>query len=136
MPVTTLETELQRFLVSHPSLRPLVGARVYPAELPKGTALPALTFQRISMLARVGSAVLTGRPHVLGTRVQLDCWARNYEGLLAVGEQVVSLLEGYQGPMGRATVQLGNPENISDVSREETGLWRRTIDLIFWYERL
>ncbi|MER3438628.1 MAG: hypothetical protein C4346_14150, partial [Chloroflexota bacterium] len=48
MPLNTIETELHRFLVSHPSLRPLVGARVYPVELPKGTALPALTFQRIS----------------------------------------------------------------------------------------
>jgi len=139
VPLITVETELYNLLKSHPTLQSLVGARVYPLVLPQGTALPAITFQRAGTMLRGrigGPSVLSDRPGLYGVRIQLDCWARNYEGVINLADKVYSVLENYRGPMGRLTVQLTDPVLVIDQYEDDTGLYRRTVDVIVWHERV
>lgn len=126
-----IEPGLVSYLSAHPLVTTLVGTRVYPLELPQGVTLPAITYQRISG-PRVRSQ--SGPSGLAHPRIQLNCWARDYAGAVQLADVVRRALDGYRGAMGSTIVQASFLDNDLDGHEPDTGLWRRTLDVILWHE--
>lgn len=78
-----------------PSVTGLVGARIYPMQMPQGTVLPAVTYQRISTVRAQGFAGSLG---LADPRIQIDAWAETYPVAKALGHAVRQALDGYTAP--------------------------------------
>ena len=63
----------------------LVGTRVYPTKAPQGVALPYVVYQLIS---RVPVNHSTGATQTNFQRIQVSCWAEDYDGALALAAAV------------------------------------------------
>lgn len=79
----------------------LVGARVYPVELPQPGPLPAVTYQRVSA---VRARAMGKNPGLVTARVETDAWARDYAVAKAVAEQVRLALERWRGTLAGVEV--------------------------------
>lgn len=108
----TLEEGLVTFLKAFSPA--IAGGRIHPLELPQGTALPAVTYQRISG-PRVRT--LSGPGGKARARIQLDGWANTYAEAKALATQLRQALDGYKGLMG--TVQVDNVSLDTDWDRND-----------------
>lgn len=111
------------------------GARIYPLVRPQGTALPAITYQRVS---HVRYDPLVGRERLANVRLQLDCWAAQYGDLKDLAHDVSEVLNDYvvtgaDTPGGlRAIRQLPGER---DEFAEEAAVYRVSSDYsVFWEE--
>lgn len=85
---------LRLFLLSRPGVAAEVGERVYPAPLPQGATLPAVTYTDVS---DVGSTSNDG-PDCLGRlRYQIDHWATTREAARRVERATRTALSGFRG---------------------------------------
>jgi hypothetical protein len=93
----TLEQAIFNHLSTYAGLTALIGTRLYPVNLPQGSTLPAVTYQRISSVRmRTFGAARLGRV----VRVQFTAWALSYASRHEIAEQLTTALEGYDGLMG------------------------------------
>ena len=68
------------------------GTRIYPLVRPQGTALPAITYQRIS---RTRFDPLQGMERVQNARLQIDVWGVDYGDVKDLAADVLEVLAGY-----------------------------------------
>jgi hypothetical protein len=85
---------LRAFVLADATVSGLVVTRMYPLRLPQNVTMPALTYQRISGV-RIGQ--LNGVASAADPRYQIDAWAANVAGALALGKAVRQRLENYTG---------------------------------------
>lgn len=99
------------------------SAGVYTETLPQGAALPAITYQRISMPLEqpMNGHSIAAR----WSRIQFDCWAATGAAARTLRESLITALLGLTGLFG---VSL---ENAFDTYEPDTQRHRASIDAIF-----
>lgn len=119
----------ERLLAVAAATKPSLG--VFPLQLPAGTALPAITYQRIS-----GDHV-TGHSgsHGLGSaRYQFSCWADDYNTSRELAEVVRLAFQGYRSPVaGEWQIQAGNIVSDAELIDPETGRYHSAVDALLWF---
>jgi len=115
-----------------------VSTRIYPEQVPQGTALPFITFQEI-----VSTPVrsFSGYSGVTRTTLQVDCWAQNYADRSAVKRSVRHALNNRNSWVGGGaivqSVQLDSMRNSSEPPFDggERMTRRASLDfIIYWQE--
>lgn len=114
------------FLLQYPAVTAEVGERIYPAPLPQGATLPAVTYSDVS---DVGSYSNDGPDCLRRVRYQVDHWAATREEARRVEQATRSVLSGFQGvfPGG---LRIGGVfrRNAWTLHEPETKLWRAIAD--------
>lgn len=127
--MASLEESLVDILTGHAGLTSLVGDRVGPPPLAQESALPAITFFRVSTLAVHAHS---GNVGLKRSRMQFDCWGDSAGSVSAVVGQLESALDHYRGTV--AGVRIDAALSIMDLHRysPETGSYRRIVDFYIW----
>ncbi len=126
----SIESGLYARLAGDAAVAALVATRIYPAVVPQGATLPAITYQRVagtSELAHSGPSGL-GR-----ARFQVDCWAEAYAAAIDLGEAVRACLHGYRGAFDGAVVGGVVMLDGADGYDPATGVYRRRMDFAIWH---
>lgn len=121
-----IDEGLRLFLIGQPGVAAEVGERVYPAPLPQGATLPAVTYMDVS---DVDSYSNDGPDCLSRLRYQVDHWAATREAARRVERATRTALSGYRGqwPGGR---KIGGVfrRNGWTLYEPETQLWRAISD--------
>lgn len=122
----TIESELRAFVLADGTVSGLIAGRFYPVIAPQGTAKPYATYQRISgpRLRNLDGPAGRAMP-----RIQIDAWAIDYAGAVALAGAIRSRIDGHNGLLTtiRATVQI---ENERDDYDEQANLHRVSQDYL------
>ena len=118
------------YLLSQPTVSALIGDRLYPARLPQGVTLPAVTYQWI---ARVASVTYEGAADLARGRIQIDCWATSYAAMVSLAKAIRAALSGYRGAMGATPITNARVVNEVDLPDPEPALWRRMVEVVLWH---
>ncbi|MGE4297037.1 MAG: DUF3168 domain-containing protein [Desulfovibrionaceae bacterium] len=117
------EPKITAVLLHDATVAALAGTRVHPAPLPRGCALPAISYARIS-----GGQVysLAGYSGLENPRIQVDCWAETYDAAKALATAV-------RAAMDRATtfnaLVIGDRDQFSDTGQKPHSV---TLDFSVW----
>jgi len=116
------------FLTGDSAVAALVETRVYPGILSEQATRPALSYQVVS---QVEDQTLLG-PHsgLPQMRIQVDCWANSYEGVVALALAVMERFDGYQGDMGDSQVSTTSRLNMIDIFEPSRRDYRRVLDFM------
>lgn len=114
----SIGTWLRALLIADPAVSALVGDRVHALQLPRGGALPALKYQRISGERVRGLSGPHGQAH---PRMQIDAYADSHAAAEAVADAVEAALDGYAGPAGAGRIDAASLENVRDLHEDELG---------------
>ncbi len=145
MPLVILEPLLRSLIltidavVDDPPVGLGVGTRIYPDVRPQGSALPALTYQRVA--ERRNDAVntegaltppLVARRPLTDARIQINAFAADYGAAKTLGHTLRAALNGYVGPPGglRGIKFLDE----SDEQDEPSHTWWLRMDYSVWCE--
>ena len=126
-----IEEALYSYLSSHSGLTNLVGNRIYPMILPQNTALPAVSYQRISAIRERSHEGPSGLAH---PRFQFSCWGDTYKQVKDVAEQIRFALDGYKGIMNEVHIDAIYIEDDRDVYDPKTKIYHIAIDAVIWHE--
>lgn len=133
----TIEEGLAILLKSDAGLNALISGRVYHMRIARDSAMPCLTFQRISTPREITHDT-RGASGLAHPRFQFDAWARTYKDAKAVIDRLRACLNGFSGVVGTppntvrvqaATILDEHPE-----ADNECGLWRSMSDYEIWHE--
>lgn len=125
-----IEQDLRTYLLGLAPIATLLGTRIYPARLPQGVTLPAVTYQRI---AGINEVTHDGAENLSRARIQIDVWADTYGAMVAIAKAIRAALSGYRGAMGDNPVTVARVLNEIDMPEPEPVLWRRVIDALIWH---
>lgn len=120
-------------LAAAPAVTAIVGTnpvRVYPGGvIPQAASMPAIAWL---VVAGVPENMLGDRTVVDNQRVQIDCWADNFDAAMALFEAVRAALEGAAYLVG-----INDPEGISSNTQfdPDTRRYRISSDWSFWVSR-
>ena len=105
---------------------PLVEQRIYPAPLPQGATLPALTYFRVPGEVEYSHG---GSSNLVYPRYQVDVWASTPASRAAVAAEVVAVLSGVKGAFGDKTAQASFANDAgSDLYEADTQRYRRLLE--------
>lgn len=126
-----IEAAIRTHLIGDAGLAALVAARVYPVQLPQRPTLPALTYQRISTVPTQtrGEAAANHER----TRFQIDCWAADYDSMLAVRTALGAAL-GTLAQAANPRIDVALKQNGREGLDTASGRWRATVDYFIWHE--
>lgn len=113
---------------------PLVSNRIYPAPLPQGATLPAITYFRATPGAGGAEYSHSGSSNLIHPRYQIDVWGPSVAEVRDVAAQVVSALSGTSGAFGGKTAQasfMNSPGQ--DFYEADTKLYRRMLEFEIWH---
>jgi hypothetical protein len=94
------EQGLYTLLATDPGLSAVIAGRVFAADLPKNTALPAMTYLEAGG-SRRSTFDTSGMQKI---RIQFDLFAAGKSDVASLGEALRLLLDGYQGTLADGTV--------------------------------
>jgi hypothetical protein len=124
----SLSIAVATLLRTDPGVAALVGARIYPGQIPQNASYPCITYALIddpSVNSHQGSSGLAE------ARFQFDCWAKTDDlEAEAVSRAVRLALVGHTDPQLQATRKASErswPPDPTTLKR------RRTLDLICWH---
>lgn len=129
------ELFLRSKLVNDPGVAGLVGSRITPLLRPEGSALPAISYFRVSTVRKYN---VNGDANLSFNRFQIDCWADTYAKSLELGNAVVTCLSGFYGTttisgssgyFGGIHVANEKSEYIEDINE-----YRYSIDVLFMFD--
>lgn len=92
----TVATVLRARLVGFAGLSALVGTRVHPIAAPQNSAVPFVTYRRISALRYSGYGEDVG---IVSARYQIDCISASYDVAWQVIDQVRLALQRWKSPL-------------------------------------
>ena len=135
----TLLEALHVYLAGKTTVTDIVGARIYRLNRPQDSALPALTYRKVSgqdQLYQSGTSTLAW------CRIELSCWASTPSGAEALRDAIRDVCQRYSGTVtddGESVVVLlirmeddaefyDSPDNAG-----ETGVYETTVDLHVWW---
>lgn len=84
-----MESVIRAHLIGDAAIAALISTRVYPVKLPQGCQLPAIRYKIISNVPLQGIATDHAMPKA---RMQIDCWADEYDDVLALRAAVKAAL--------------------------------------------
>lgn len=127
--MASLEESVVDILTGHAGLAALVSDRIGPAPKPQGSALPAISYSRVSTVA---VHTHSGGVGLKRSRLQFDVWAASAASASAVVGQLEAALEHYRGSV--AGVRIDAALSVMDLERysPETGSYRRIVDFYVW----
>ncbi|OGR95738.1 MAG: hypothetical protein A2V88_15970 [Elusimicrobia bacterium RBG_16_66_12] len=89
-----IEKSVRAVLRASPAVSAIVGTRIWPLILPQSPALPAITYQRISLVSPVTLDSAIGPERI---RLQVDCWALTWDAVRDLAHAVKATLHGFSG---------------------------------------
>jgi hypothetical protein len=126
-----IETDIINYLVTHAPLVALQGTRVYPDRLPQDPTLPATVFLSISDPSNYSHS---GASAWHEQRFQFDCWGNTPTDAIRLKNTLRQALSGYKGMMGNTEIYATFAENARPLNDDETGLFRRVLEIAFQYK--
>jgi len=99
-----------------------ISTRIYPLIVPQQSALPAITYARISGGQENN---LSGYSSIENPRIQIDCWAETYKEIKTIAENVHTVLN---------TTTTFSAILISDMDfyEDDVELYRESMDFKIW----
>lgn len=119
-----VEVALRSYLLGT-ALTRLIGQRLYPLLLPQHATFPAVTFQRISS---VRERTYSAPVYLVTARVQLSCWAEDWNDCREIAEELRLVLNGFRGSMAGKPVGSVRLLNEIDLHDPETDLYHMACD--------
>lgn len=121
-----IDEGLRLFLLQYPGVVEEIGDRVYPAPLPEGVELPAVTYTDVS---DVGSYSMDGPDCLHHVHYQLDHWAESREAARRVEAKTRQVMSGWLGRFP-GDIRVGGifRRNTFTLREPETQLWRVVTD--------
>lgn len=127
-----VEAAIFSILSNAAGLTALVGSRIYPVSMPMGTALPAVTYQRISG-PRVHA--MGADPGLQYPRIQVSSRSDDAEEVKNVAEEVRLALQNYSGTVAGVVIQKAILDTDRDLPYDPaTKSWGFAADFIVWAE--
>lgn len=129
--MAAIEEVIVSKLESDLALLGLVSTRIYPAPLPQRSALPAITYQRISTLpyqTRDSAKANYERP-----RFQFDAWANGVAILGTVTDELRNALASIQ-QSSNPRVDVTLLQDAQVIYEAESGRYRAILDAFIWHE--
>ena len=119
--------EMRAYLVAMPGVNAEISERLYPAPLPQGATLPAITYQDISDVPSYSNDNETCYSQ---KRYQVDSWASTRTEAERVAIQVWQSMSGYAGVWG--SHEIGFVKRVDGHTDYETAtkLWRYRSDFM------
>ena len=129
------ETIVNTVLAGNTALAAVVGARIYPGELPQGCALPAVGISHISTVpvARIDASA----PYTLvQSRIEATAICKDYVTLKDVVKKVRAAANYQRGAIaGFTVVSITRESTGPDMRDSDLGLYSQSVDLmVTWYE--
>lgn len=136
MPVDDFEELLVSVLKSTPAVIARVGSRIYPMVRPQDSALPAITYQKISGNPQVQ---MSGPHNMFRERFQITCFAARYSQMKQTADAVRGAFNGYDSTVDSVEVHIATIDNEVDLISElpdvrDARVYARAIDFIIWYK--
>lgn len=116
-----VEQQIYTVLAADSPVAALVATRIYPMLMPPLVTMPAVSYQRVSTVPQNG---LSGHHAIDHVRVQIDCWADDYDGVKALAAAVRTAM--YTTPLFALPVM-----ELDDYDSEEK-LFRVILDFNIW----
>lgn len=130
----SIQRALYSYLTGVSAVSALVGTRIYTHVAPEGAALPRVTVQKVS---ETHPDHLLGASGLVHTRVQVDCWDDDADGVIALGDAIRTAVHGFRGAMGdeslairRSTVDTRRDSYEAPHDGSMVGVHRVTLDLM------
>jgi hypothetical protein len=118
-----LEEKIYTVLSSAANVTAITGLRIYPVIRPQDSALPAITYTRISG-GQISS--LTSYSHLESPRIQIDVWTDTYGAGKALAIYV-------RNAMLAATTFQAIIESDNDSWEEDPEMYRVSMDFFVWH---
>lgn len=127
-----IETALYSVLSGTSGISSLVSTRIYPMAAPQNTALPYITYVRLS----TGRRELThGNPiDAAEAEFQIDCVASSPSGAKTLASAVIAALHGYKGTVGTEKIYYSQVVNESDLLEDEINAYIVAVDVAVLYK--
>ena len=126
-----IEAGLVTYLSEYAPLTALIGTRLYPDRLPQSPTLPAVVYFSVS---DPGSYSHDGETDWREEIFQFDCWGVTPLEAISVKNALRGALSGYKGMMGSVTVEAAFVQGGRTMDDDETGLFRRILEVVFQYK--
>jgi len=131
-----IEAAVYDLLINDAAVEVLVGRSVYPAIIPQGESLPAITYQQIS---GVREYTADGAFGMTSARFQINCWAESYSEVRNLADAVRIRLDGLSGTAQNIKIYSILIDDETDMSETIPGVevlerWGKRLDFIIWYE--
>lgn len=128
-----IEQGIVALLSANAGLTALVGAGIYPVEVPEAAAMPCLSYQGVS-----ASANYTLRAAEYNRkRIQFDAWGSSYADTRNVLQGLRDALDGYSGILTDGTRVLACLRGIGiDDFESDSRLFRAMQEYIFTFVEL
>lgn len=121
--MSALEPKIVTLLSGNAGVSALVSTRIYPLILPQDSALPAITYQRVSG-GHINST--TGFSDQENPRIQIDSMATTYAGAKTLAAAVFSAMES-------ATTYKAILIGDIDIYEDEPEIYRVSMDFSVWH---
>lgn len=110
-----------------PGLAPLTSDRVYNRRAPQGVVVPFLVWRRVTVERYAG---MGGSARVVNSRIQIEAFAADEDGVEALAQAVVDSLDGWTDPDSDPEVfGTSTADDQEDSYDDTTGLYFVTIDV-------
>lgn len=126
-----IEEGIVAFATNHGPLVAIQGTRIYPDVLPQVPTLPATVFFSIGDPSDYSQ---DGQSSWKEQRFQFDCWANDPWKAIELKNTIRSAFGGFKGAMGSTEVYATFVENGRALDDDESGLFRRVLEIVFQYK--
>jgi len=134
--MAVIEEALRTVGTADSTLTGLIGTRLYPMVIPRGAALPAVAYQRIST-NRESAMAQTAGAGLPWARFQFSCYDSTYSGAKAVANALKAAYNEYGAVVSGVTIEAIHVDNESDIYSElldkDESSYGILVDLIVWY---
>jgi hypothetical protein len=128
-----IEEGIIAYLTTYNPLVAMQSTRIYPDRLPQTPTLPATVFLSISDPEEYNQS---GPSEWKEQRFQFDCWADNPLDAIKLKNTLRDAVSGFKGMMGTTEVYAAFADNGRTMDDDETGLYRRILEVLFQYKEV
>ncbi|MBB6144719.1 oligoribonuclease NrnB/cAMP/cGMP phosphodiesterase (DHH superfamily) [Silvibacterium bohemicum] len=121
-----IETDLYSVLSSATQITTITGTNIYPVVLPINTTATALTYRIVGTI----TDPTLDTSGLVKARVQIDCWAADYNDAVTLRAAVISVLNGYENAATFAAQLL----NQSDSFAQDLLRYIATVEFFVLYD--
>lgn len=133
-----MEEALAAFLLANAGLQTLVSNRINWNVRPQNNGTPAIVLLKVS---GTRGYTATGPDRLIESRVQCDCWGKNFLQTKQVARAAVAAFNGIKGVRGGVRFQSAfvdsERDDFDQGSNVQSGtaerLYRTSLDIIIWY---
>jgi hypothetical protein len=123
----TIGALVKAALANDSGVSALVSARIYPNKLPQHPTYPAISYQRVSNSAQLGTTNLRK------SRWQINCWAESYAGTQTLAAAVKALMEEYTSDQAvgiKMTEVVNELDDLETDVNDDSQVQRTIIDVM------